>query len=102
MTKDQYFEMCEMMGSDPIDEEIPLEYADLPDEVQEAMTVYNMLQDNWDGMNGVYMGKIMTGVSDVFNIVGIEDPKTIYFILNLLDRQRSEILNAKHKQKAAK
>jgi hypothetical protein len=102
MTKDQYFEMCEMMGTDPIDEEIPLEYADLPDEVQEAMTVYNMLQDNWDDMNGVYMGKVMAGVSDVFNIVGIEDPKTIYFILNLLDRQRSEILNAKHKQKATK
>lgn len=102
MTKEQYFEMCEMMGSDPNPSEVPVEYEDLHDEVQEAMAVYNMLQDNWDSMNGIYMGKVLTGISDIFSIMEVQDPKTIYFIITILDRNRSEILNAKHKQKAAK
>ena len=102
MTKDQYFEMCEMMGTDPIDSEIPIEFGELHDEVQEAMTVYNMLQDNWDSMNGIYLGKIVTGISDIFKIMAVEDEKTIYFIISIIDRQRSEILNAKHKNKATK
>ena len=102
MSRDQYFEMCEMMGSTPVEEEVPIEYDELPDEVQEALAVYNMMQDNWDSMNGIYMGKIMSGISDIFNIMDVQDRKTTYFILGIIDRQRSEILNAKHRQKAAK
>ncbi len=102
MDKDQYFEMCEMMGTEPIDSEIPIEYEDLPTDIQEAMNVYNMLQDNWDSMNGVYMGKVVAGISDIFKIMDVEDERTTYFIISIIDRQRSEILNAKHKQKATK
>ena len=101
MTKDQYFEMCEMMNSEPIEEEIPIEYEDLHDEVQEAILVYNMLQDNWDSMNGIYMGKQIGGIKDIFDIMGVLDPKSCYSIISMLDRNRSEILNRKKNEKPA-
>lgn len=95
MSKDTYFEMCEMLGSEPKEEEIPIEYNDLPDEVQEAIVVYNMLQDNWDTMNGQYLGKVLTGINDIFNIAGIDDKVTCFTILQILDSNRIELINKK-------
>lgn len=99
MTKDQYFDMCEMMGSEPVDSEVPIEYEDLPEEVQEGIQAYNMFQDNWDTMNGIYMGKNYYGLKDVLDILGVEDHRSCYYIMNVLDRNRSEILNAKKSAK---
>lgn len=95
MTKEQYFEMCEMMGTEPIEEEIPIEFEDLFDEVQEAINVYNMLSDNWDSMNGIYLGKNFVGIHDIFSIMEIEDTKTCFLILGIIDRRRSKIINDK-------
>ena len=61
VTKETYFEMCELMGNEPIEEEIPIEYDDFPIEVQQAFAVYRMLRDEWDTMNGVYLGKTLIG-----------------------------------------
>jgi hypothetical protein len=87
--------MCAALGNEPVESEIPVEYDDLSDDVQEALMVYNMLQDNWDGMNGVYMGKVMSGISDVFSIAEIEDRKTCFAIIQIIDNIRSSIINAK-------
>lgn len=98
MTRDKYFEMCEMLGSDPIEEDIPIEFEDLHEEVQEALTIYNMLQDNWDTMNGVYLGKNMIGIKDIFDLMEVEYPRSIYFIISIIDKNRSNILNKKHEK----
>lgn len=95
MTKDLYFEMCEMTGSNPIEEEIPIEYEDLPDEVQEAISVYNMLQDNWDGMNGLYLGKVLSGIGDILHIASVDDRQTCFSIIQIIDSIRSKIINDK-------
>jgi hypothetical protein len=95
MTKDAYFEMCEMLGTSPKDEEIPVEYEDLPDEVQEAIVVYNMLQDNWDTMNGGYLGKVVSGINDIFNIAQVEDKQTCFNVIQILDNIRAKIINNK-------
>lgn len=95
MTKDQYFEMCQMLNSEPKEEEIPVEFEDLNSDVQYAITVYNMLQDNWDNMAGTYLGKNMSGILDIFTIMGVEDSKACFFIIGILDRVRSEIINSK-------
>lgn len=87
--------MCELLGSEPVDSEIPIEYGDLPDDVQEAIVVYNMLQDNWDTMNGLYLGKQYSGLSDIFEIAEIEDRRTCFKIIQMLDSERSSILNEK-------
>ena len=90
MTKEKYFEMCEMLNSEPKDEEVPVEYLDLPLDVQEAYSIYLMMQDMWDYMSGAYIGKNYSGISDILNIMGIEDKRTIMDILLLVDNYRRE------------
>ena len=57
MTKEQYLRMCEQLGSEPIPEEIPADFSDFPIDVQEAINIFSILPDNWEGMSGTYMGK---------------------------------------------
>lgn len=84
-----------MLGTEPKEDEIPVEYEDLPDEVQEAIIVYNMLQDNWDGMNGIYLGKVLAGINDIFEIAKIEDKQTCFNIIQILDNIRAKIISDK-------
>ena len=95
MTKDTYFEMCEMMGFDPIEEDIPVEFEDLPLEVQEAYQVYDILTDNWEGMSGSYLGKHFAGIQDIMSMLGIEDPSTTIKLIMLIDQARREFLQTK-------
>lgn len=57
MTKEHYLEMCNQLGTEPIPEEIPAAYEDFPYAVQEALNIFSILPDNWEGMSGTYMGK---------------------------------------------
>jgi len=101
MTKDQYFEMCEMMGTEPIEEQIPIEYEDLLTDVQDALNIYSKLRDEWDGMNGVYLGKNFAGIMDIFELYEVPkvDRRTIFDLLNTIDSCRIKIINAKQKEK---
>ncbi len=101
MSKETYFEMCEALGSQPIEEDIPVEFEDLHDEVQEGLIMYNMLQDNWDGMTGVYLGKVMNGIMDLLSLMEIDDKKTCITIVSIIDEIRSKILNVKKNKPAA-
>lgn len=92
MTKEQYFEMCEMLGAEPKDSEIPVEFGDLPLDVQEAYHVYSHLKDTWNVMDGSYTGKDYAGILDVLEIMGIEDKRSIFSIIELLDRKRKEAI----------
>ncbi len=100
MTKEQYFEMCEMFKSDPIESEIPVEFEDLNLDVQEAFGIYNMLQDNWDTMNGTYMGKIYTGILDILELNEIDDKKTTYTLIRKIDEYRSKAIKSKTPKKS--
>ena len=103
MTKEAYFEMCEMLGSEPIEAEIPIEFTDFPTELQEAFGLYQKLRDDWDGMSGSYMGKHLEGVRDLFLIqeVPVEDHKTMLELISLIDRHRSKSI-ADNKPKETK
>ena len=92
MTKETYFEMCEALGSEPIAEEIPVEVADFPVEVQEVLEIYRMLQDSWDTMNGNYLGKQFIGISDLFDIAEVDpvDRKAYLTLLHIVDNIRAE------------
>jgi hypothetical protein len=84
--------MCEALGSDPVESEIPTEYEDLPLEVQEAVRIYNNLQDSWDYMGGNYIGKNLTGFKDILSIfeVAVEDHRAVYELIMRIDRIRSK------------
>jgi hypothetical protein len=102
MTKDAYFEMCEALSSEPIESEIPVEFSDFTLDVQEAFGIYSKLRDDWDTMNGVYMGKHYAGILDIFIIldVPVEDHKTMFELIGIIDHHRSKaIADAKPKPK---
>lgn len=92
MTKDSYFEMCEALGSEPVDNEIPVEYDDFPLEVQEAIRIYNNLQDNWDYIGGNYIGKNLNGFKDILSIFEVDpqDYRAVYELIMRIDRIRSK------------
>lgn len=101
MTKETYFEMCEALGSEPVAEEIPVEIVDFPVEMQEVLEIYRMLRDNWDTMNGNYLGKHFIGISDLFDIAEIDfvDRKLYLTLLHIVDNIRAQgILKLKPKQ----
>lgn len=93
MTKEAYFDMCDMLGSEPIASEIPIEYGDLPLDVQEAYSVYTRMPDTWDTVSGLYIGKNYTGLLDIFRIMGVEDEKLVLDIIILIDQARREVIN---------
>ena len=99
MTKEQYFEMCEAMGNEPVESEIPVDFEDFPLEVQQAFNAYRMLRDEWDTMNGNYLGKSLIGVKDVLEATEIElsDQKFIIMLIRMIDAVRSDEINNKKK-----
>ena len=92
MTKAEYFEMCEVMGSEPKDSEIPIEFDDLIQEVQQALQIYSNLQDCWDYMGGNYIGKNFNYIETVFKFYNIEPEqhKEYYELLMTVDRIRAK------------
>ena len=92
MNKDSYFEMCEALGSEPIDSEIPVEYDDFPVEVQESIRIYNNLQDNWDYMGGNYIGKNLNGFKDILSIFEVDpqDYRAVYELIMRIDQIRAK------------
>ncbi len=101
MTKDAYFEMCEALGSEPIEDEIPVEHSDLHTEVQEAFSIYNKLRDDWDYMGGNYIGKNISNLLDMFTLLEIpkEDRLQLYELIILIDSFRSKSVAASKKAK---
>lgn len=81
MTKEQYLAMCEQLGAEPIDSEIPIEFSDLPHEAQQAREVFEYLPDRIDGFSGTYFGKDLTGIGDIMRILKVQDEyHTLYFL----------------------
>ena len=102
MTKEAYFEMCEALGSEPLAEEIPVDYEDFCLDVQEALGIYSKLRDEWDTMNGVYLGKNYVGLVDILELldVPVEDRRTQFELIGIIDKHRSKaIADAKPKTK---
>ena len=95
MTKDTYFEMCEALGSQPLESEIPVEFDDFPIEVQQAFNAYRMLRDEWDTMSGSYLGKSLIGIKDVLEAteIDISEHKFIIMLIRIIDNVRSEEVN---------
>jgi len=99
MTKDAYFEMCEALGSQPLESEIPVEFDDFPLEVQQAFNAYRMLRDEWDTMSGIYLGKSLIGIKDVLEATEVEasEQKFIVMLIRVIDNIRSDEINNKKK-----
>lgn len=101
VTRDTYFEICEQLGTEPIEEEIPIEMDDLPDEIQEALNIYFRLRDEWEGFSGTYMGKNFSGLADILDIyqVSKDSRQDVLDWIFVIDKVRMKcIADAKPKE----
>jgi hypothetical protein len=92
--------MCELMGSEPVESEIPVEFEDFPIDVQQAVLVYRMLKDEWEGFNGLYLGKSYIGLTEVLDYmeIDISDRKLVVQLIKLIDNVRSDQLAKQREQ----
>jgi hypothetical protein len=104
MTKDKYFEMCEMMGSEPVDSEIPVEIEDFPELVIQCFLIYRILPDIWDTMNGNYLGKDYSLIFSLFKLYSLDESEHLLSIgfLQEMDTCRGKVIAEKLKAKMDK
>ena len=99
MDIDQYLLMCEQMGWEPKEEEIPVDPSTLPIESQQALVLLNALPDKWEGMNGVWLGKDYAGLADIMSIYQIEDNKLeVFELLKVCEAQLGKYYEQKRKE----
>jgi hypothetical protein len=102
VSKDTYFEMCEMLGEEPNEDDIPLESTDFPELIQQCFAIYRLLPDIWDTMNGGYLGKDYTIVFNLFTMYKLENyeiPVAFGFLQNI-DQIRSKSIAEKIKARS--
>lgn len=101
MTKEHYFEMCEALGSEPVESEIPVDMEDFPEEVQQAFQIYYLLKDIWDTMGGNYLGKDTSVLFQFFDLYDIEKPNRLLIVglIQQMDYARSKLISQKQKSK---
>lgn len=94
MTREAYFEMCEMLGNEPIEEDIPIELSDFPNIVQQLLLIYNILPDIWDTMGGEFIGKDYNILFDLFKLYEFDSEEQLLGIrfLQQMDRTKSKIV----------
>ena len=73
--------MCEQMGWEPKEEELPQDGTNLSLECQQALTILNALPDKWEGMNGTWLGKDYSGLSAVMDIYEVESRREVFELL---------------------
>lgn len=105
MTQEQYFDLCEQLGSEPKEEEIPLELSDFPELVQICYNVFRRLPDRWEPMSGSLLGKDTHLMLDLFRLYGIEDEEELKLAIDFMtvfENSWRTIINNKNKARASK
>jgi len=84
MTKDRYLEMCEQMGNEPIEDDIPPSWEDFPTVAIDAVNTFNQLGDRAYPDIG-YIGKDYTNLNYFIEVYCIDDTEFFLHILTWLD-----------------
>lgn len=98
MTRDLYLDMCDQLSAEPITSEIPIELQDLPEEAQEAWSIYCHLTDRIDGFSGHYFGKAYDNITSIFELFQVEDKLTCFKIVLMFDETERNQINSKKKK----
>jgi len=99
MNAEQYIDMCEQMGWEVDMDQLPKDPSDLPLEAQQALILLNSLPDNWEGMNGTWLGKDYSGLGTIMEIYEISDRKTVFELLKVAESEMSKYYSDKAKQR---
>jgi len=101
MSRQSYLEMCQQLGSEPIEEEIPTELDDLTAQSQEVIEIFNYFPDKWGSMGG-YEGKELTNFPVIFKLYEVPEDKWLLYLdlLGILIEEQIKIVNQKIKAEA--
>lgn len=72
------------MGTEPIEEEIPVDPSDFCQEAQQAFYIYHVLPDVVDGMSGIWYGKNFSGIGDIFKFYKIKEEREVFDYLSYM------------------
>lgn len=94
--------MCEQMASEPVENEIPIEFHDLPLDIQTVLDVYSLLPNEWNPETGFYLGKNLNLLPYLFKLHDIDDEKHSLNIIIIADQINKDIINTKQEAKLKK
>jgi hypothetical protein len=81
--------MCEQLGQEPVEDEIPPDWDDFPECVVDALNVFNCLGDRMYPEIG-YMGKDFTNLGHYISIYDVTDTELFLEILTWLESRAVE------------
>jgi hypothetical protein len=102
MNKQQYFDMCEQLNSEPNEAETPVDLEDLPFEVQRAFSLYKILPDIIDGMSGYYGGKDLSSLIVLMQLKEYENKDIIFEFIIFINSVYKEKMNKKRESVVSK
>lgn len=83
-------------------EDEPLDPSDLSIEAQQALLLMNILPDKIEGMNGIWLGKDYTGLSDIMNIYNMINWRDTFDLFQVCIIEFGKFYEEKRKQEEAK
>ena len=94
--------MCELLKSEPIEEEIPIDRDDLNIDTQLAFSIYDKLQANWEGFSGQYLGKDLSLVPVLLDHYDYDKPLRGYIweIIPIIDSIIAKDVSEKSKRRS--
>lgn len=99
MTQDQYIDMCEQMGWEINEEEIPKDPSAFSVQVQQALMLLNILPDKWEGMSGTWMGKDYAGLEAIMNIYEIDNRREVFDLVQVGENEMGKYYSQKQKER---
>ena len=93
--------MCEQMGWEPTEDDMPLDPGTFEIEAQQALILLNSLPDRWDGMSGTWMGKDYSGLSAILDIYEVQDKRQVFELLQIAEAELGKFYAQKQKEQEA-
>lgn len=87
MTADKYYNLCEQMGQEPIEDEIPPDWTDLSYSVQTAINIYSKCGDRVISDIG-FIGKDYSSLQILLDAQYIEDTEYVLDIVHWLEARQ--------------
>jgi hypothetical protein len=97
MSVEQYLMMCEQMGWEPREEEIPVDPGSLHFDVQNALVLFNILPDRIEGMSGTWLGKDFSCLEVFMNLYEMENRRDVLDFLFIIHNTYDEYYREQQK-----
>ena len=101
MNVEQYLAMCEQMGWEPKEEEMPMDPSVLSLRAQQALILLRSLPDLWDCISGSWLGKDYSGLAAIMDIYDMEDKRKVFELYKEAERELGEYYAQKQKEQAS-